>query len=101
VPSQKAEAGAAQAGGAVRPASGRPPPKGKPVQEVRVGKVKAVIRANLTDGGLRHNVQLRRIFKRDDVSPWETTDVLGRDDCLLAAEVLRQAVLWIFEHGQG
>jgi hypothetical protein len=78
-----------------------PEKKDKPVHEIRIGKIKAVIWANHTEGGVRHNVQLRRIFKRDDSAQWESSDSLGRDDCLVGAEVLRLAALWIYDHGQG
>jgi hypothetical protein len=87
--------------GQLKSGSELPPPKEKPIHEIRIGKIKAVIWQNHTESGLRHNVQLRRIFKRDDAAQWESSDSLGRDDCLVGAEVLRLAALWIYEHGQG
>ena len=77
------------------------PAKDKPVKEIRIGKIKAAIWANQTEGGVRHNVTLRRIFKRDANSQWEQSDAFGRDELLLVAEVARQAALWIFANGQG
>jgi hypothetical protein len=77
-----------------------PPPREKPVHEIRIGRIKAVIWANYTEAGTRHNATLRRIFKRDANAPWEQSDNYGRDDLLLVAEVARQAALWIFENGQ-
>src|SRR5258708_4998130 len=77
------------------------PAKDKPIHEVRIGKVKAVIWGNQTENGIRHNVTLRRIFKRDSNTQWETSDSFGRDDLPLVMEVTRQAWLWIFDHGQG
>jgi hypothetical protein len=74
-------------------------PREKPVHEIRIGRIKAVIWANQTEAGTRHNVTLKRIFKRDSSSQWEQSDSFGRDDLLLVAEVCRQAALWIFEHG--
>jgi hypothetical protein len=62
--------------------------------------VKAVIWANQTDSGVRHNVTLRRIFKRDQSSGWETSDNFGRDDLPLVIEVTRAAWLWVYAHGQ-
>jgi hypothetical protein len=96
----KAQEVADQAGGALRPASQLPrtPAKDKPVHEVRIGRVKAVIWANQTESGLRHNVTLRRIFKRDQSSQWEQSDAFGRDDLWLVAEVARLAALWIYDH---
>jgi hypothetical protein len=76
------------------------PAKEKPVHEVRIGRVKAVICVNQTESGLRHNVTLKRIFKRDGSSAWEQSDSFGRDDLPLVMEVARQAWLWIFDHGQ-
>lgn len=76
------------------------PSRDKPVHEIRIGRIKAVIWLNHTENGNRHNVTLRRIFKRDSSAQWEQSDVFGRDDLLLVAEVCRLATLWIFEHGQ-
>ncbi|MFO0845321.1 MAG: hypothetical protein U0797_23545 [Gemmataceae bacterium] len=73
----------------------------RPAHEVRIGRIKAVIWANQTDNGLRHNVTLRRIFKRDGSSQWESSDSFGRDDLPAVMEVTRQAWLWIFEQHQG
>lgn len=77
------------------------PPKDKPVHEIRIGRIKAVVWSNRTENGVRHNVTLRRIFKRDQNAQWEQSDVFGRDDLLLVAEVCRLATLWIFDQGQG
>jgi hypothetical protein len=68
------------------------------VHEVRIGKVKAVIFANTTESGIRHNVVLKRLFKRDAKSQWETSDSFGRDDLPLVEEVAKRAWLWIYEH---
>ena len=74
----------------------QPAAKDKPIHEVRIGKIKAVIWANQTESGVRHNVTLRRLFKRDATSQWESSDSFGRDDLLLVAEVCREAALWVF-----
>ncbi|MBI3411392.1 MAG: hypothetical protein HY040_23950 [Planctomycetes bacterium] len=75
--------------------------KTKPVHEVRFGRVKAVIWANKNgDGKVRHNVQVRRIYKEDGSSDWKSSDSLGRDDLLTAAKVLNTAHSWIHEHEQ-
>ena len=76
------------------------PAKEKPVHEVRIGRVKAVVWSNQTESGTRHNVTLKRIFKRDSNSQWEQSDSFGRDDLPLVMEVTRQAWLWIYDHGQ-
>lgn len=72
--------------------------KQQPAHEIRLGRVKAIIWANQTDNGPRHNVQLRRLYK--DGSDWKEADSFGRDDLPLAAKVLDQAHTWIFEHAQ-
>src|SRR5690242_9929855 len=74
--------------------------KAKPVHEERIGRVKAVIWANRTQNGLRHNVTLKRIFKRDESSAWEQSDSFGRDDLPLVMEVTRRAWLWVYDQGQ-
>lgn len=72
----------------------------KPVHEVRIGKIKALVWANPTETGVRHNVTIRRIFKRDQSSQWEQTDSFGRDDLPVVIEVTRAAWLWIYTHNQ-
>jgi hypothetical protein len=77
----------------------RKSPAKKPVHEVRIGRVKAVIWENETENGIRHNVTLRRIYM-DSENKWQTSDSFGRDDLLLAAKVLDQAHSWIFAQAQ-
>ncbi len=72
----------------------------KPVQEIRIGKIKAVIWANQTESGIRHNVTLRRLFKRDENPTWEQSDSFGRDDLPVVMEVSRAAWLWIYAHSR-
>jgi hypothetical protein len=79
----------------------QPEPKAKPVHEIRIGRIKAVIWANDTEAGTRHNVTLRRIYKRDSGSQWEQSDSFGRDDLPLVIEVTHAAWLWIFEQHAG
>lgn len=72
--------------------------KTKPVHEVRFGRIKAVIWANKNgDGRVRHNVQLRRIYKEEGSDDWKSSDSLGRDDLLTAAKALSDAHSWIHE----
>jgi len=76
-----------------------PNEKNKPVHEIRMGRIKATIWHNETEGGSsRHNVQIRRIYK--DGEEWKQSDSFGRDDLLLVAEVTKQAALWIFQRAQ-
>ena len=62
----------------------------KPVEEVRIGSVKAAIWKNETDSGTRFNITFQRIY-RDDAKGWRSTDSFGRDDLLLLAKVADQA----------
>jgi hypothetical protein len=73
--------------------------RAKPVHEIRLSRVKAVIWLNETENGPRHNVTLRRIFKRDSNAQWEQSDSFGRDDLPLVEAATRQAWLWIYENG--
>ncbi len=72
--------------------------KEKPAHEVRLGRIKATIWANEVEGGVRHNVQLRRLYKDGD--NWAQSDSFGRDDLPLVAKVTDMAHTWIFERGQ-
>ena len=62
----------------------------KPVEEVRIGSVKAAIWKNDTEGGPRFNVTFQRIY-RDEEKGWRSTDSFGRDDLLVLAKVADQA----------
>ena len=70
----------------------------KPVHEIRIGRIRASIWANKTEGGAtRHNVTVQRLY-RDD-SGWKSTSSFGREDLLLVGKVLDQAHSWVC--GQG
>ena len=69
--------------------------KKQPVQEIRMGLIKAVVWANQTkSNGIMHNVTLSRIY-RDTNGDWQETQSLGRNDLLLAAKVLDAAHTFI------
>lgn len=70
--------------------------KNRPVHEIRIGAIKAVIWANKVSNGTMHNVNLVRIY-RDDEGNWHDTDSLGRDELLVAAKVADMAHTWILE----
>ena len=67
----------------------------KPISEVRIGRVKAAIWPNGTDGRTRHNVTFSRLYK--DGNEWKSTQSFGRNDLLLLAKVADQAHSRIFE----
>ena len=62
------------------------PTPNKPVDEVRIGRVKATIWCNETeDSKPRYNVVLARLYKDGDT--WQSTPSFGRNDLLLVAKV--------------
>jgi hypothetical protein len=62
----------------------------RPVEEVRIGSVKAAIWKNKTENGTRYNVTFQRIY-RDDENRWRSTDSFGRDELLVLAKVADEA----------
>ena len=62
------------------------PTPNKPVDDVRIGRVKATIWRNETeDGKPRYNVVFARLYKDGDT--WRSTPSFGRNDLLLLAKV--------------
>ena len=66
----------------------------KPVDEIRIGRVKATIWRNGTDERPRHNVTFGRLYKEAD--QWKTTQSFGRNDLLVLAKVADLAHSRIF-----
>ena len=66
----------------------------KPVDEIRIGRVKATIWRNGTDEQPRHNVTFGRLYKEAD--QWKTTQSFGRNDLLVLAKVADLAHTRIF-----
>jgi hypothetical protein len=69
-----------------------PKPKDKPIQELRIGAIKAAIWKNETQNGVRYNVTFSRLYKDGD--QWKSTDSFGRDDLLVLRKVADQAHSW-------
>ena len=67
----------------------------KPISEVRIGRVKAAIWPNETEGRTRHNVTFSRLYKDGD--QWKSTQSFSRNDLLLLAKVSDLAHSRIFE----
>ena len=67
----------------------------KPVAEVRIGRVKAAVWPNETEGRTRHNVTFSRLYR--DGAEWKSTQSFGRNDLLVLAKVANQAHSRIFE----
>lgn len=68
----------------------------RPVHEVRLGRIKAVIWENETKDGIRHNIGLSRIYK--DGSQWKDSTSFGRDDLPLVIKVADKAHTWVYEN---
>jgi len=74
--------------------------RAKPVHEERIGVVKALVWANPTANGVRHNVTFKRIFKREGSSTWEESDSFPHDQLPVLMEVIRRAYLSHYANGQ-
>ena len=69
---------------------------GKPVAEIRVGRIVAAIWQNTpTDEGVFYSVHITRLFRRG--SNWDRTPAFGRDDLLTVAKVADLANTRIYE----
>ncbi len=66
-----------------------------PVQEIRLGRIRAAIWENETQNGTRHNVTVSRLYKDGD--NWKDSSSFGRDDLPLVAKVLDRCHSWIFD----
>jgi len=73
--------------------------KTRPVQEIRMGRIRAAIWQNQTDTGVRHNVTITRLYKDGD--DWKDTTSFGRDDLPLVAKVCDLAHSWIYSQSSG
>ena len=67
----------------------------KPVEEVRIGRVKATVWCNGTDEQPRYNVTFSRLYKEGD--EWKSTQSFGRNDLLVLAKVADLAHTRIFQ----
>ena len=72
----------------------------RPVHEIRLGHIKAVIWANETEAGIRHNVSLVRIYRDQQAEKWATSETFGRDDLPLVSKVADLAHTWIYVETQ-
>ncbi len=67
-------------------ATKKPINKVQPIEEVRIGAIKAAIWRNEGDGGARFNVTFQRLYKTED-GQWQSTSSFGSYDLLLLAKV--------------
>jgi hypothetical protein len=49
---------------------------------------------------VRHNVTVKRLYKREGDARRQQSEGFGRDDLPLVLAVVRQAWLWIYAHGR-
>lgn len=70
----------------------------KPVEELRLGTIKAAIWQNESKNGTRYSVRITRLYKDED--EWKTSDSFGRDELPLVAKVADLAHTWIFRVNQ-
>ena len=86
---------------ATKTSPSKPAPQGsanRPVHEIRLGRIKAAIWANITENGVRHNTTFSRLYRDGD--EWKDSDSFGRDDLLLVAKAADLAHSWICEQLQ-
>jgi hypothetical protein len=77
------------------PASPAEEPR-RPIQEFRLGRIKAAVWANETQLGTRYSVTIVRLFKADGEATWRTSTAFNRDDLPLVAKVADLAHTYIF-----
>jgi hypothetical protein len=75
-----------------------PKEKVRPVQEIRLGRIKAAVWRNETQNGTLFNVNIVRLYK--DGSHWKDSTSFGRDDLPLVAKVADMVHTWIFQESQ-
>ena len=68
----------------------------RPIQEFRLGRIKAAVWANETQLGTRYSVTITRLFKVDGETSWRTSTAFNRDDLPLVAKVADLAHTYIF-----
>ena len=68
----------------------------RPVDEMRLGRLKAAIWKNQTESGVRFNVTFSRLYKDAD-DKWCDSDSFGRDDLLLLAKFADQVHTRLYE----
>lgn len=108
-PAGQAPAEARRPARAVRPASELPqgreaakePRKerpNRPVRVIRLGRIRAAVWVNQTDGGPVYNTTFERLYKPDGEDQWKSSESFGTNDLLLLAKVADMAHTWIHQH---
>ena len=73
----------------------------RPVQEFRLGRIKAAVWGNETHLGTRYSVTFSRLYKVEDEPGWRSSTSFNRDDLPLVAKVADMAHTYIFGLVQG
>ncbi len=63
--------------------------KVQPVEEIRIGSIKAAIWRNEGDNGPRFNVTFQRLYRTEE-GKWLSTTSFGRDDLLVLQKVANE-----------
>jgi hypothetical protein len=66
----------------------------QPAHKIRFSNLSVTIWRNKNEKGTWYTVNSSRSYKNGDET-WKESDSLGTDDCLIMAELLRQAFSWI------
>jgi len=69
-----------------------------PVQEIRLGRIRASIWENATDRGVRYSIVFTKLYKAAD--RWQDTGHFSRDDLPLLSKVSELAHAWILQQTQ-
>ena len=71
----------------------------RPVYEIKLGRIRASIWANGSDGkNTWFNVSFARLYRDGD--EWKTTSSFGRDDLPLVSKAAEMAYAWIWNGRQ-
>ena len=62
------------------------PTTSPPVEEVRIGSIKAAVWENKSEGGVYHSVTFSRLYRTED-GDWRSTSSFRGHDLLLLAKV--------------
>jgi hypothetical protein len=60
--------------------------KVQPVEEIRIGSIKAAIWRNEGESGPRFNITFQRLYRTEN-DKWQSTNSFGRDDLLVLMKV--------------
>lgn len=71
--------------------------KQPPVQEIKLGRVRAAVWSNATEKGTFYSVTVARLYKDEKTGQWADSSSFDRDDLPLVAKVADMAHTWIYQ----